>query len=99
MTASDDVANIPISIHALCEEGDFESLRAFMNENIFLSTPSARRATHRGLAVQAWHIISIHALCEEGDDAASDRIGAGFVFLSTPSARRATIPPGRGIRG
>ena len=36
-----------ISIHALREEGDFESMRPFLDENIFLSTPSARRATIR----------------------------------------------------
>ena len=57
---------------------------------IFLSTPSARRAT---IVCGVWpHIvsISIHALREEGD-----RVAAFFSrflqkFLSTPSARRAT---------
>ena len=34
-----------ISIHALREEGDRGSLTAFLSLLIFLSTPSARRAT------------------------------------------------------
>ena len=33
----------------------------------FLSTPSARRATHQGTCVALSVKISIHALCEEGD--------------------------------
>ena len=56
-----------ISIHALREEGDtplcFEPLR----NTIFLSTPSARRATHGAKAERPLHPISIHALREEGD--------------------------------
>ena len=56
-----------ISIHALCEEGDLPKTYTEYMNMIFLSTPSARRATLRqAIAVQ--HIlISIHALCEEGD--------------------------------
>ena len=34
---------------------------------LFLSTPSARRATHNGRVVIIQHQISIHALREEGD--------------------------------
>ena len=34
-----------ISIHALREEGDPTNLAAFADREIFLSTPSARRAT------------------------------------------------------
>ena len=34
-----------ISIHALREEGDFGGLMQVLDEHIFLSTPSARRAT------------------------------------------------------
>ena len=34
---------------------------------IFLSTPSARRATHESLVRVVVLLISIHALCEEGD--------------------------------
>ena len=57
---------------------------------IFLSTPSARRATgescHRGCRRD----ISIHALCEEGDGAGLLLSTCKQLFLSTPSARRAT---------
>ena len=57
-----------ISIHALREEGDGVREAWYLRERIFLSTPSARRATYgryarKGRAEQ----ISIHALREEGD--------------------------------
>ena len=58
--------------------------------HIFLSTPSARRATDvkaRGLPSPD---ISIHALREEGDSVAVVGGKGDGVFLSTPSARRAT---------
>ena len=57
-----------ISIHALREEGDPNCIEHHAESGIFLSTPSARRATlcevsdTRDLAG-----ISIHALREEGD--------------------------------
>ena len=57
---------------------------------VFLSTPSARRATTAQLLFGAEDGISIHALREEGDlllDADADTF---YIFLSTPSARRAT---------
>ena len=57
-----------ISIHALREEGDVSTTTGFYYEFLFLSTPSARRATthpHHGWTAQQ---ISIHALREEGDD-------------------------------
>ena len=38
---------VDISIHALREEGDFESHRCEQAPDLFLSTPSARRATTR----------------------------------------------------
>ncbi len=57
---------------------------------VFLSTPSARRAT-----LDSWHYgdnyaISIHALREEGDKAGEPVTIPLGGFLSTPSARRAT---------
>ena len=55
-----------ISIHALCEEGDRFTVRPVKVSGVFLSTPSARRATHRGRSVRPGIRISIH-LCEEGD--------------------------------
>ena len=103
----------PISIHALCEEGDGASVilshfavdfyprplrggrRRIWLWNwltwIFLSTPSARRATSLGVHKHAVPVISIHALCEEGDRITSLMGYAFLIFLSTPSARRATF--------
>ena len=56
-----------ISIHALCEEGDATSCWAAARPEKFLSTPSARRATHGVDGTKRQRNISIHALCEEGD--------------------------------
>ena len=56
-----------ISIHALREEGDTELEADCCNAGIFLSTPSARRATSHGCLAPFRHAISIHALREEGD--------------------------------
>ena len=58
---------VSISIHALREEGDQGNTAALSVTTIFLSTPSARRAT-AGIR-RAWRRIpiSIHALREEGD--------------------------------
>ena len=72
-----------------------------INEHIrklFLSTPSARRATCalQGLC-QNHREISIHALREEGDHGKQLINAHPRIFLSTPSARRATssvvLPP------
>ena len=57
---------------------------------LFLSTPSARRATSLSTMSRMNHAISIHALREEGDRPGVLHIGHTFQFLSTPSARRAT---------
>ena len=57
---------------------------------VFLSTPSARRATAALVHFAALAVISIHALREEGDVAAGKVERVDFLFLSTPSARRAT---------
>ena len=56
-----------ISIHALREEGDTSSPTQIQHITIFLSTPSARRATIRKVALVHALRISIHALREEGD--------------------------------
>ncbi len=60
-------SNHGISIHALREEGDFKGRVSAPRDFLFLSTPSARRATvlRRGGVLGAR--ISIHALREEGD--------------------------------
>ena len=59
--------------------------------SLFLSTPSARRATQLTNGKRAAIPISIHALREEGDSTSMLFAAAFFLFLSTPSARRATI--------
>ena len=56
----------------------------------FLSTPSARRATHESLVRVFVLLISIHALREEGDQLSGFFYDSHHKFLSTPSARRAT---------
>ena len=58
--------------------------------NLFLSTPSARRATQNFRRVMQDILISIHALREEGDNSRKFVFHGFNVFLSTPSARRAT---------
>ena len=66
---------------------------------LFLSTPSARRATAAIASVRARFLISIHALREEGDqNCVLLHLGGALRFLSTPSARRATScwPSGAG---
>ena len=58
---------------------------------IFLSTPSARRATDLRKQQDPASGISIHALREEGDLLSAPAKRRNNVFLSTPSARRATL--------
>ena len=62
---------------------------------VFLSTPSARRATVAVKNTAQVVDISIHALREEGDVFQRCSLIAGHEFLSTPSARRATPDGGR----
>ena len=56
-----------ISIHALREEGDSCPASSNCHLTLFLSTPSARRATMRFHERDYNQTISIHALREEGD--------------------------------
>ena len=84
---------VPISIHALREEGDKAGepvtipltdfyprpprggrrllVMSSRGTWLFLSTPSARRATHLNFRCFCFFSISIHALREEGDLAAA----------------------------
>ena len=57
-----------ISIHALREEGDQSDNEWEVDSIVFLSTPSARRATQSRFRQCRRSGISIHALREEGDD-------------------------------
>ena len=61
-----------------------------MADSLFLSTPSARRATHQTGGRLCSKSISIHALREEGDRTVHGDHLLLNLFLSTPSARRAT---------
>ena len=56
-----------ISIHALREEGDGFVPSSVLTVYLFLSTPSARRATTALMPKPRNLPISIHALREEGD--------------------------------
>ena len=58
-----------ISIHALREEGDYTFEHGVNILSLFLSTPSARRATTCLPRRSRHRAISIHALREEGDEA------------------------------
>ena len=58
---------VRISIHALREEGDGKLYCGECGRLIFLSTPSARRATRGRAGGAPPEAISIHALREEGD--------------------------------
>ena len=79
-----------ISIHALREEGDLLVLAGGVLAKVFLSTPSARRATEMSGQGSFVPTISIHALREEGDAPSTSKRLRPSPFLSTPSARRAT---------
>ena len=73
-----------ISIHALREEGDVLTSIKDNHPRIFLSTPSARRATAECHAWKADLQISIHALREEGDPRTADSGSTGNDFYPRP---------------
>ena len=60
-------------------------------EDVFLPTPSARRATFSLFCLIFLELISTHALREEGDNRTIKFKAFGIKFLPTPSARRATL--------
>ena len=80
----------PISIHALREEGDDMWTCITHRLTVFLSTPSARRATAIELAQELDHLDFYPRPPRGGRRAANPREAALLLFLSTPSARRAT---------
>ena len=90
-------AETVISIHALCEEGDVDSVITGAVVVDFYPRPlrGGRPGSVRGMAVNLK--ISIHALCEEGDDLQRGFDNQSVIFLSTPSARRATSERGTAI--
>ena len=78
--------HIMISIHALREEGDGRITEDNVPAKLFLSTPSARRATTDGEHCAPSSKISIHALREEGDSKNRDKISI-FKQIIQHSAR------------
>ena len=75
-----------ISIHALREEGDSRSSATELSTRVFLSTPSARRATHQVVGELCAQLISIHALREEGDSKNGEK-HLRFCFIIKRSAQ------------
>ena len=80
-----------ISIHALREEGDYMRYGVQLKEKVFLSTPSARRATI-GLAYSIKYKTYFYPRPPRGGRPLRiEGRRAPHLFLSTPSARRATL--------
>ena len=87
-----------ISIHALCEEGDRRTRRGAAMTGIFLSTPSARRATAlSSLEVSGFSNFYPRPL-RGGRPTVTQQPRGTSIFLSTPSARRATCGQCTGCR-
>ena len=81
-----------ISIHALREEGDYILRISKMEQNrLFLSTPSARRATPVTMAEPMMPCHFYPRPPRGGRQPACASLTRWKSFLSTPSARRATL--------
>ena len=80
-----------ISIHALHEESDSNTMRGASVCSIFQSTLSMRRATKVSEALGVSLDISIHALHEESDVLTDIDQQLLREFQSTLSMRRATV--------
>ena len=72
---------VRISIHALREEGDGKLYCGECGRLIFLSTPSARRATRGRAGGAPPEAISIHALREEGDPHLAKQAAGGVISI------------------
>ena len=75
---------LPISIHALREEGDPRRWWRSERRVGFLSTPSAKRATEFSKIIFVYCEISIHALREEGDQHYQPTAAGGYNFYPRP---------------
>ena len=84
------MAQQPISIHALCEEGDGSLVSASNVTFRFLSTPSARRATYIKYSHSLGQADFYPRPLRGGRHERALNNHADNQFLSTPSARRAT---------
>ena len=60
------------------------AVEAGTGSNVFLSTPSARRATDEAATLRSFGSISIHALREEGDFFRNVWVGGGHYFYPRP---------------
>ena len=82
--------DVVISIHALREEGDAPRYAARIAGSVFLSTPSARRATACGCLIPE-DVMHFYPRPPRGGRPTREYYYSGREqFLSTPSARRAT---------
>ena len=88
-----------ISIHALREEGDDLKKARKERKKLFLSTPSARRATRARQSVLKDIKISIHALREEGDSlTVRRRMWLLYFYPRPPRGGRLRHPTGERVR-
>ena len=88
-----------ISIHALREEGDIPESYTELDGSVFLSTPSARRATYASRRHRQHRANFYPRPPRGGRPLATQLASCCCEFLSTPSARRATIPADKdGVR-
>ena len=87
---------LSISIHALREEGDCSQSNSMDCASVFLSTPSARRATLVQALLVGGGVISIHALREEGDSG-RERHPSAFAdfYPRPPRGGRRRVPGSR----
>ena len=98
-TAKEPDAGGKISIHALREEGDRDRRDKKPSSELFLSTPSARRATLPFAAARPFHQDFYPRPPRGGRPELRQEYLDILEFLSTPSARRATDHPGLFSRG
>ena len=83
-------AGCAISIHALREEGDLKIMAITHDPEIFLSTPSARRATYK-IKLKEYREVNFYPRPPRGGrPGIRHYVTSADGFLSTPSARRAT---------
>ena len=82
-----------ISIHALREEGDIQARVAEIETGVFLSTPSARRATGFFDEFQRSPVFLSTPSARRATQGKIPPLTFEELFLSTPSARRATRHP------
>ena len=79
-----------ISIHALREEGDNRIMSMLESPRLFLSTPSARRATRSEHRTGTWTTSFLSTPSVRRATPPAHWAGGLLLFLSTPSVRRAT---------